>query len=975
MPSVPYIITGIRRRRREKSRSDLAHRLGRAGFGISLILGLVTSMTTLLLAGAYASLTDQLPSPALLPALLESPAGLLQQPTRLFDRTGEHVLLTLQNPAASSAQYVPLASDDNPGLPSFLIDATLVASTPSTWQEVGVWTEAMRNSGVSNLARRLVSELLLWDEQPGFRNTLRQRLLAWQVLSRNGEEKILEWYLNSAFYGKMVYGIDAAARVYFGKSATQLSLAEGALLAAVGEAPALNPQDAPFVARERQEQLLESMFNSGLIDAIMFNQARQEALEFLAPQEPITNPAPAFTSLVLEQISKTLSFDRIARGGFTVLTSLDYDLQLQIACTAENQLARLDNHQKNELLALDGSTCQAARLLPSFTSELRASSENIRTNIIVQEPTSAQILAMVGESEQVFNPAHLPGHAPGSILTPFIYLAAFTRGYTPASMFWDIPASIPEELPELTNPDGLFHGPVRLRMAMANNYLVPAIQLLAQMSPETVWRIAQKLGLISLDKLSETETLRLPLEGGEVTLLELSQAFSVFANQGNSAGQVTSITKNTADAQPLQPVAVLRVVDHQGKVWWDCQDQKVACQFLIRPLVSPQITYLVNNIMSDETARWQSLGHPNPLEIGRPASAKIGQTLDRGDTWAVGYTPDLLVAVWVGSDLTSDRMPLPTTIAAGLWHAAIQYASQDKPVKDWSIPSGIGVIQVCDPSGMLPSPICPTIVTEIFPSGSEPTHQDTLFRAFQVNRETGQLATVFSPAELIEERVYMVIPPEAVAWARQTELPTPPESYDLIGLSGIDNPNAQINSPAMFSSVHGLVNLQGSAQGQGFISYRLQFGEGLNPGTWVQIGQDMKNPVAGGQLGVWDTQGLNGLYALQLLVLFRDQSVETTTIQVTVDNQPPVVSLRYPVEGQHFQYPQDSVIILQSDVSDDLELSEVRFYVNNELLATRSSPPYVLPWDAQLGKHTFRVEAVDRAGNASEANLVFLVER
>jgi hypothetical protein len=156
----------------------------------------------------------------------------------------------------------------------------------------------------------------------------------------------------------------------------------------------------------------------------------------------------------------------------------------------------------------------------------------------------------------------------------------------------------------------------------------------------------------------------------------------------------------------------------------------------------------------------------------------------------------------------------------------------------------------------------------------------------------------------------------------------------------------------------------------------MQAGQGLNPLTWLQLGEDMETPVADGRLAVWDTQGLNGLYTLQLLVVGEDQQVETTTIQVTVDNEPPEVSIRFPAPGQRYNNPPGaSGLTLQADASDDLELARVEFFIDGELVAARESPPFAVPWEGTLGAHRLRVRATDRAGNTSLAEITFFVER
>jgi hypothetical protein len=305
----------------------------------------------------------------------------------------------------------------------------------------------------------------------------------------------------------------------------------------------------------------------------------------------------------------------------------------------------------------------------------------------------------------------------------------------------------------------------------------------------------------------------------------------------------------------------------------------------------------------------------------------------------------------------------------------MQYASRHQSLEGWKLPSGVTTVEVCDPSGMLPTPQCPQVVSEVFLPGSEPTHPDTLYRAFHINRASGNLATVFTPPALIEESVFMVIPPEAADWAQSVGLSTPPETYDGLKISSTDTANARIFAPEMFANVRGRVAIVGRAAGPAFAYYRLQVGQGLNPQNWLQVSADVPEAVENGQLAVWDTSSLSGLFALQLLVVDQAQRVEAVTIQLTVDNSPPEVAIRYPSEGQRFVYPQESEIAFQVDAADELNLAAVEFYLDGKLLATRRAAPFVVPWQGRIGQHTLRVRAVDLAGNSAEDSLTFEIGR
>ena len=532
---------------------------------------------------------------------------------------------------------------------------------------------------------------------------------------------------------------------------------------------------------------------------------------------------------------------------------------------------------------------------------------------------------------------------------------------SPATLAWDIPSK--ELIPEINSAESAAHGPVRLRTALANDYVVPAAQLLLSLGSENVWRIARQLG-ITLEAPTSTEAAqKLLLEGGKATLLEMSQAFSALANQGTLAGHLVEANSNGAStSSDLTPTPLIRLEDTAGRTWLDWSSAQV------RPIVSPQLAYLLTNVLSDETARWPSQGHPNPLEIGRPAAAKIGKTSAGRDAWTIGYTPQMLTGVWVGNLAQGDPAGVTPEIPAALWHALMQYAHRDQPSQSWSIPAGISTLDVCDPSGMLPTPACPNVVSEVFLPGSEPAQADTLYRPVQINRETGLLATVFTPSELVEDRVFMQVPAEAAAWAQQAGIATAPEAYDVITSNTASSADAVITSPGMFSYVSGKVPIQGTANGPDFSFYRIQIGQGLNPQAWLQVGDDIKEPVQDDTLAVWDTTGLSGLYALQLLVGKGNQRAERSIIQVTVDNQPPTVKILDPLDGGETDSPQ---VTFQVEAADDLKLSSLAWYLDDQLIASLNQPPFAVVWQATPGKHTLRVVATDQAGNTSFDQAVF----
>ncbi|HRJ75107.1 MAG TPA: transglycosylase domain-containing protein, partial [Anaerolineales bacterium] len=682
------------------------------------------------------------------------------------------------------------------------------------------------------IAQKLVYDFLLYNESATTKRAVRERILAAQITSQFGRTQIIEWYLNSANFGNHAYGVEAAAQLYFGKFASDLTLAESAILAAVIETPALNPLDAESVALQRGREVLYVMNELRLAS----NEATAIALAEIpviqsAPQ-PTGIIAPAFVNLVLTQLESQIPRERLERGGITIITTLDYELQKGATCTTEIYAIRLAGLEESN------TDCDSARLLPSLppaTTFIDSSA-----SAIIIDPNTGQVLALIGETNQGVETPLTTSHQAGSSLDAFVYLTGFTRGLSPASLTWDIPNQ-----ENYQNFDNEFHGPMRLRTALLNDYQVPVEILKNQMGVENILDITQSFGIDVND---------------DVSLIDLASVYGVFATQGVHFGQQLD--------NEFMPVSVLRVegVDKSVMLDWSIPQAQT--------VITPAMSYVMTHVLSDDVER------ATAFDVNRPVGIKVGQTFDAQEAWVVGYTPYYVVATWTGvrneNDLITPRFP------AVLWNALMQTASQNKPADGWSAPLGVSTITVCDPSGLLPTRECPNLVSEVFLNGSEPTQADNLYREFSINRETGLLATVFTPPELIDNRIYLVYPDDAREWAQSAGIDIPPTSYDAIQAPPV-NPNVNITFPALFADVNGVVQIIGTASGENFVSYRVQVGKGLNPQEWIQLGGDNTTPVEGNILAEWDTAGLSGLYAVQLIVIRNDQVIDTAVIQVTIN--------------------------------------------------------------------------------------------
>lgn len=957
--AIPRLLQNRRRSRQARAQSFLSAARNSA-LALATLASCVVMSAIILLALLYASLTRDLPPVETIPALLDPQSGILFQPTRFYDRNGQ-LIYTLEN-AGASRRYLSIDPSQPDHFSPRLTQVTLALVEPGFWSSPGFSLGQIRQAQPLTVAERLASNLLLEDEPDGLRKALRMRLLAAQLVAQYGRAQVLEWYLNSAYFGHMAYGASQAASLYLDKNASNLNLAEAALLGSLLTTPSLNPLDAPQAALERTAETLDLLGNTGLFAREDIDEARSTTLT-LAQAPPSTQGPDAFIQYALRQAGSLVNTARLERGGLKVITTLDSKLQEQLLCTLQTQLNRFENPQERGFSVPED--CPAAYLLPTRVHDLSLDaaapgSYALLGDALLLDPRSAEILAWSGTRNPGGEPATAPQYRTGSLFTPFVAATAFARGFSPASLVWDVPAAMPagdETAPPIAET---YHGPVHLRVALANDYLTPLAALAEQVGSDNVWLLARTLGLAELDRDRTGDYL---MDGqAPANILEVAQAYSTFANSGVQVGI-------SAGDEALQPVAVLRIEDLYGRVVFTQED--VAS----RVLLSPGLAYLVHDVLSDVVARRASLGPANPLEIGRTAGAKNGEVPGGSQAWTAGYTPQVLSVVWMGyANNETDTGSLSAAHTAGVWHALMQYTLRDLPVEEWQQPPEVIKRTVCSPSGQIPTEDCPATVNELFLMGSEPVVADTLYRSFEINRETGLLATIFTPLENIDEKTFMIPPPEYQDWALANGYPLPPAGYDRIQEQP-PPPGVEITTPAPFSYVRGTADIRGTAGGDDFVAYRIQVGQGLNPQAWVQLGGEVEQPVLRSALGEWDTRGLDGLYVIRLTVLRAQNRLESHVIQVSVDNTSPSASISYPAPGQIFEYRPGEEILFLGDANDAMGIARLAWYLDDKPLGEQVQEPFYYTWPMTRGEHTLEIQAFDPAGNSTRSQAVmFTVE-
>lgn len=892
--------------------------------------------------------------------------------TRFYDESGAGLLFAIEDPLGENRRWLKL--DD---LPPHLISAALIAedldlssgaddfepahALLQVWRYI-IGLPLMPERGISAaLARDTLLPLAL---SSGLDASLLEIGLVAEGKRNYSPEELLEWRLNSGYYGEVAFGIEAAAQVYLGKPAARLSLAESALLAAIVNEPALNPIEAPLTARARGADLLFRMLDAKLINQAQFDVASGAEVEIRKAGARRAAIAPAFIDYARKQAEAILrgrGYDGarlMARGALRIVTSLDLTLQLQADCLLRAHLA-----PTHPVTTLDGAPCAAAATLSAAPLDTGARPDAAALALI--EVGSGKILAMAGD-------ALATSHQPAVALQPFVYLEAFLRReFTPASMVYDLPHSFPGRSDELiyspANPDGRYRGPLNLRDALAGRLLPPAVQVANAVGMDAVIRTAQALGFNSLD--ASKNGLDLLERGGAVSVIDAAYSYSVLASMGLMRG--LPVAPIEAGFRGRDPVAILKIEDAGGRVLWSYDEGRLERETAI---TEPSAAYMVNDILADADARNASLeGEESNLGLTRGAALVDGFSADQRDGWAIGYTPDLALAVHSsradGATLSRDNDERAG--AAPVWRALMDFADEhrQKPARAWNMPADIEEFLVCEISGLLPATTthCPTR-RELVPAGSE-LGRDHYWQTFEIDRANGQLATVNTPDSRRQSVAFFLPPDDVMDWWTDNDKPLPPSSYSTDSGSPSARP-VRLTSPADFAYAGSIVAITAEINRAGAASWQLEYGAEVNPDRWFSIGARQPLDESGSIAATWQTALFSGIYTLRLSVTFADGSIETDTRLLTFDNTPPTVTLRTAAGANTVRYPSQRVLSLQADVSDNLTIERVEFLRGGKLLGEDRDWPYGYQYELDgVGEHVFTALAYDQVGNRAASEL------
>lgn len=549
----------------------------------------------------------------------------------------------------------------------WMISATIAAEDKRFYTHPGVdWRAVLRAgwqnirfkgvvSGASTITQQLARAL-----HPRAKNWRNKWAEAWQAIQlerKYSKEEILEQYFNVLEFGNNTQGVEAAANFYFGVSASELTLSQSALLTGLIQSPTrLNPVKNETGALARRNRVLRAMQKNNFISPEQYQLAAAEPLGVQLGKNPFN--APHFTQLLA----------RIAPHQTTIYSTLDGALQRYAEQTVRTHLAELvDQHVTNAA-------------------------------VVVLDNTTGEVLAYVGSADFA-DQAHagqIDGvqtrRQPGSALKPFVYGLALENGLTAASILADEDTFFEGGF-RPRNYDGNFHGAVSVRKALANSYNVPVIKAAEPLGAARILQRLQALGFVSLNRSADFYGLGLALGGGEVTLLELANAYATLARGG-----------------VLRPIRV-------------GQEPPLLLTSKTVRVMPAEIAYVLTDILADNSARAEAFGLNSALYFPFPVAAKTGTSKDYKDNFAIGYTPRITVAVWVGNfDASAMQKVSGITGAGPIFHDILTYANQRYPSGDFPVPEHIEHASVCVQSGLLAGPSCKHLREEVFVQGTAP-HQ------------------------------------------------------------------------------------------------------------------------------------------------------------------------------------------------------------------------------------------------------------
>ncbi|MFA5098158.1 MAG: penicillin-binding protein 1A [Candidatus Margulisiibacteriota bacterium] len=585
----------------------------------------------------------------------------------------ENRIVVPLNKISSNLQKAVIASEDNDFYRHKGISLKAIARAAL----VNLFSGKVVQGG-STITQQLARTVFLSTQKTASRK-VSEAFLAMQIEKLYTKEEILEMYLNQVYWGHNTYGAEAAAEMYYGKHADALTLAEAAMMSGILGAPeAYSPYKNFDLAVKRRSLVLSKMKDLGMISEKQKKAAEVEPVALsMNKLNKYKFTAPYFTSFVINKLVADYGRDIVYKGGLRVYTTLSIPLQK----AAEETITGFINTEGIKYHFLQGA-------------------------LVSLDPNTGKILAMVGGynfDKSEYNRAAQAKRSPGSSFKPFIYAAAMEKGVSPGEVISDSPMSF-DVFPDKDHPDGKwkpmnfdrrFRGNVTVRYALENSLNIPSIKLIQKAGPQNAANLARRLGITS----PLTETLSLALGTSDVSLLEMTSSYGVFASNGLR----------------LEPYAIEKVVDRDGKTIEEAEPRAVQ---VLDPGVASVMVDMMKGVITSGTGRKAALG--------RPAAAKTGTSERFRDAWFIGFVPQLVTGVWVGNDNNSSMKGVAeVAVCPRMWKDYMTKVLVNTPPQDFAEPSGMVRVRICTVSGQLAGPNCPSakIRTATFWRGKEPSRQ------------------------------------------------------------------------------------------------------------------------------------------------------------------------------------------------------------------------------------------------------------
>jgi membrane peptidoglycan carboxypeptidase len=818
------------------------------------------------------------------------------QTARIMDANGQ-LIAELNSRDGGARKVIPLTQ-----MSPYLIHAVLSTENKTFYDDPGfdifaIGRAFLQNlgageiqSGASTITQQIARNLILKDTEPTAARKVQEILVAMEIANTYDKNFILQLYMNEFFFGNQSYGVEAASEFYFKKPAADLDMAESAMLAGIISAPAANDpvinkeqairaarnsirlmletnclqfqhgewaqsgqpfciNESVFVPYNGEQAKLVTVNSDGTYGGLLALLLAQVEVRVYRPREAQFK-YPHFVNYVQSLVEQQFGTNTMFQRGFTIYTTLNPRIQDAAEDALRRQVAALVNNGVNT-----GA-------------------------VMVTEPQTGAIRAMVGSPD--FSNEQIAGQVDntrtwqqsGSAIKAVLYTAALEGGpngyMTPASILWDVPSSYPIAGSAPYQPTnfraGTFYGPTRLRIALQNSYNVSAVKAFEFIGVEKFKSTAERMGLNFLPEA----VFGLPsaLGANEVRLIDMMKAYGTLANSGRYA--------------PLY--AIDRITEDAGGV-----TAEVPLPERPQPTqaVSPQVAFLMQNILSDDNARASEFGRDSALTLTRSGiptqnfvAAKTGTSDNGRDLWTMGFTSNTVVGVWLGTFDNARTVGVSGfTAAAPVWNTVMTAAVSGRTPTQFANPGGVVQDTICAETGTLAGDTCPTRITDIYIQTQPPPPATQGFvQTLQVDSWTGYLANEWCSENVVARTVANITDPFAVNWlvntqqgrdfARRIGLPDNLQAPPTVACSqGQALPNIRLNNPLDNSQVQNTLTITGQVSASDLGRFDLEFASANAPTSFTRITTSSQQfPTPNSTLGTWDTTSVpNGSYIVRLV--------------------------------------------------------------------------------------------------------------